>query len=92
MKVVLQNTSMTINNIIIQVHIFFGSEKRTRQLDHAHIEYIRNLYNLLALKISSQISSEELITLILKINPKNEKGKIVLIPRLGANKGRNIFT
>lgn len=65
---------------------FLWIGERTRQLDHAHIEYIRNLYNPIGIKISSQISSEELITLILKINPKNEKGKIVLIPRLGANK------
>ncbi len=64
---------------------FLWIGERTRQLDHAHIEYIKHLFNPVGIKISSKISPAELVKLIEKINPNQEKGKIVIIPRLGIN-------
>ncbi|WGL59608.1 3-deoxy-7-phosphoheptulonate synthase [Pigmentibacter sp. JX0631] len=65
---------------------FFWIGERTRQLNNAHIEYAKNLFNPIGIKISENINSEELISLINKINPLNESGKISLITRFGSNK------
>ena len=59
--------------------------ERTRQLDHAHIEFFRGISNPIGIKISHKIEPWELTELILTLNPKNEKGKICVISRMGEN-------
>lgn len=58
--------------------------ERTRQYDSAHIEFCRGLTNPVGIKISRHMSEELLLMLIEKLNPLNEKGKLVLICRFGA--------
>ena len=45
---------------------------RTRQVDGAHVEYMRGIKNPIGLKCGPSLAAEELITLISKLNPGNE--------------------
>jgi 3-deoxy-7-phosphoheptulonate synthase len=58
---------------------------RTRQPDHAHIEFCRGIKNPIGLKCGPTLKPDELITLIDKLNPENEPGRLTLITRFGAN-------
>jgi 3-deoxy-7-phosphoheptulonate synthase len=59
---------------------------RTRQPDHAHIEYCRGIKNPLGLKCGPSLEPEGLIRLIDLLNPENEPGRLTLIARFGADK------
>ena len=59
---------------------------RTRQLDHAHIEYFRGINNPVAMKIGEGLSPDELMGLIDVLNPENEPGRLTLIARYGHDK------
>ncbi len=57
---------------------------RTRGLDSAHVEFCSGISNPIGIKVGPSTDPNVLIKVIRKINPKNEKGKIVLIIRMGA--------
>jgi 3-deoxy-7-phosphoheptulonate synthase len=59
---------------------------RTRQLDHAHIEYCRGIKNPLGLKCGPSSKPDDLLRLIDTLNPDNEPGRLTLICRLGSDK------
>ncbi|NNE59214.1 MAG: 3-deoxy-7-phosphoheptulonate synthase class II [Hellea sp.] len=59
---------------------------RTRQLDHAHVEFFRGVENPIAMKISGDLENDELIRLLDVLNPANEPGRITLISRFGHDK------
>ena len=59
---------------------------RTRQLDHAHVEFMRGIENPVAMKIGEGLEPDELLKIIDKLNPNNEAGKITLIARYGHDK------
>ncbi|MBB4304038.1 3-deoxy-7-phosphoheptulonate synthase [Rhodobium orientis] len=59
---------------------------RTRQLDHAHIEFARGVKNPIGLKCGPSLDPEDLIRLIDILNPANEPGRLTLISRFGADK------
>ena len=59
---------------------------RTRQADHAHIEYCRGIKNPLGLKCGPSLTPDGLIELIDLLNPENEPGRLTLIARFGAEK------
>jgi 3-deoxy-7-phosphoheptulonate synthase len=59
---------------------------RTRQFDHAHVEFMRGVQNPIGLKCGPSLEPEDLLRLIDAINPKNEAGRLTLISRFGANK------
>ncbi len=58
---------------------------RTRQLDGGHVEFCRGIENPIGIKCGPTLKPDDLINLCNKINPKNEKGKITLISRFGAD-------
>ncbi len=58
--------------------------ERTRALDGAHIEFFRGIANPVAIKLGPKTSPEEAVDLCKVLNPRNEAGKIVLVPRMGA--------
>ena len=64
---------------------------RTRQVDHAHIEYFRGIENPIGVKVGPTTSSSDLLTLLRTLNPSVEVGKITLITRYGASKVRNLL-
>lgn len=59
---------------------------RTRQLDHAHVEFFRGIKNPIGLKCGPSLEPDELIQLIDALNPDNEAGRLTLITRFGADK------
>ncbi|MEH6824705.1 MAG: 3-deoxy-7-phosphoheptulonate synthase class II [Motiliproteus sp.] len=58
---------------------------RTRQLDGAHIEFMRGIHNPIGVKVGPSISSDELLRLVDTLNPNNEPGRLNLISRMGAD-------
>lgn len=56
---------------------------RTRDIDGAHVEYLRGIRNPIGIKIGPNYDIDETLNLINKLNPVHEQGKIVLITRFG---------
>jgi len=59
---------------------------RTRQYDHAHMEYCRGVKNPLGLKCGPSLKPDDLLRLIDLLNPSNEAGRLTLIARFGSDK------
>jgi 3-deoxy-7-phosphoheptulonate synthase len=59
---------------------------RTRQPDHAHVEFCRGIKNPIGLKCGPSLKPDELLRLIDILNPDNEAGRLTLICRFGADK------
>ncbi|QNG99287.1 class II 3-deoxy-7-phosphoheptulonate synthase [Pseudomonas sediminis] len=59
---------------------------RTRQLDGAHIEFMRGIENPIGVKVGPSMDPDELIRLIDALNPDNDPGRLNLIVRMGADK------
>lgn len=59
---------------------------RTRQIDGAHVEYMRGIKNPIGLKCGPSMETDDLLRLIEKLNPDNTPGKLTLISRMGADK------
>jgi 3-deoxy-7-phosphoheptulonate synthase len=64
---------------------------RTRQPDHAHVEYCRGIRNPLGLKTGPSQKPDELLRLIDILNPENEPGRLTLICRVGADKAGELL-
>ncbi|MCP4329127.1 MAG: 3-deoxy-7-phosphoheptulonate synthase class II [Alphaproteobacteria bacterium] len=58
---------------------------RTRNLDEAHIEFVRGIKNPLGMKCGASLDPDDLIRLIDVLNPENEAGRLTLIARMGAD-------
>ena len=59
---------------------------RTRQPDHAHIEFCRGVKNPIGLKCGPSLEPDGLLRLIDILNPKDEAGRLTLICRFGHEK------
>jgi 3-deoxy-7-phosphoheptulonate synthase len=59
---------------------------RTRQLDGAHVEFLRGVNNPIGVKVGPSMNPDDLIRLIDVLNPDNDPGRLNLIARMGANK------
>ncbi|KAK3719443.1 Aromatic/aminoadipate aminotransferase 1 [Vermiconidia calcicola] len=59
---------------------------RTRQPDHAHIEYFRGIENPIGIKVGPTTTVEDLSQLLDIVNPRKEVGKVTLITRYGEGK------
>ncbi|KAL5790055.1 hypothetical protein ACOSQ2_004943 [Xanthoceras sorbifolium] len=68
-------------------HMLWVGE-RTRQLDGAHVEFLRGVSNPLGIKVSDKMDPNELVRLIEILNPKNKPGRITVIVRMGAENMR----
>jgi len=60
--------------------------ERTRQLDHAHVEFFKHIENPVGVKIGPATRPDDLLRLIDALNPANEPGRLTLITRMGADK------
>ena len=56
---------------------------RTRQLDGAHVEFLRGVGNPLGMKVGTDLTPQETVALVEKLNPENIPGRITLISRMG---------
>ena len=59
---------------------------RTRQVDGAHVEFLRGVQNPIGLKCGPSITTDDLKTLMARLNPQNDPGRLTLIARFGAGK------
>jgi len=59
---------------------------RTRQIDGAHVEFLRGVKNPIALKCGPTSNPDELIQLIDILNPENTPGRLTLTSRMGHEK------
>ena len=59
---------------------------RTRQIDGAHVEFLRGVGNPLGMKIGPDLSPAETVALIERLNPNNTPGRITLITRMGRDR------
>lgn len=57
---------------------------RTRQIDHAHVEFFRGIANPIGVKIGPTTPVADILPLLRTLNPAREEGKITLITRYGA--------
>jgi len=59
---------------------------RTRQLDGAHVEFMKGVKNPIGMKCGPSLEPDDLLRLIDALNPENEPGRLTLIARFGAEK------
>ena len=58
---------------------------RTRQMDGAHVEFLRGIANPVAMKVGPSMDEDDLVRLIEALNPADEAGRLTLIVRMGAD-------
>ena len=58
---------------------------RTRDVDGAHVEYLKGICNPVGIKVGPKFDPDELINLIRVLNPEEEEGRITLIHRYGVD-------
>lgn len=58
---------------------------RTRQLDHAHVNFVSGIRNPIGIKCGPGLGAEELVRLVEHVNPADEAGRITLIARFGSD-------
>ena len=58
---------------------------RTRQVDGAHVEFLRGIANPVAMKVGPSMDADDLLRLIDALNPEDEAGRLTLIARMGAH-------
>ena len=57
--------------------------ERTRQVDGAHVEFLRGVLNPIGVKIGPTYDLDDIKKMVEILNPNNEPGKITLITRFG---------
>lgn len=66
-------------------HMLWVGE-RTRQLEGAHVEFLRGIENPIGVKLGPTADPAEVLTMLDTLNPDNDPGKIMLIIRMGQDK------
>ncbi len=61
---------------------------RTRQVDGAHVEFLRGVKNPVGIKVGPSTNADDLLRLIDLLSPANEAGRLTLISRMGAERVR----
>jgi len=69
----------------VSAHLLWIGE-RTRQLDGAHVEFMRGIKNPVGLKVGPTLEADELVRLIDALNPDGEPGRLTLYGRFGSDK------
>ena len=59
---------------------------RTRQVDGAHVEFLRGVHNPIGIKVGPNHNQDEILRLLEILNPENALGRIMLITRFGMDK------
>jgi 3-deoxy-7-phosphoheptulonate synthase len=60
--------------------------ERTRQLDGAHVEFLRGVGNPLGVKLGPTVSPDQVIELCQALNPARIPGRLTLISRMGKDR------
>src|SRR5207342_542454 len=59
---------------------------RTRQLDGAHVEFLRGVGNPLGVKLGPTVEADEVVALCHALNPSHIPGRLTFITRMGADR------
>lgn len=62
--------------------------ERTRQLDGAHVEYLRHLRNPIGIKLGPNVTGADAVALMDRLDPEQEPGRLTVITRMGAGQIR----
>jgi 3-deoxy-7-phosphoheptulonate synthase len=57
---------------------------RTRQLDGAHVEFVRGVYNPIGVKLGPTATADDVLALCEVLNPDRVPGRLTLVSRMGA--------
>ncbi len=77
--------SMTGDWYDVSAHMLWIGD-RTRQIDGAHVEFMRGINNPIGIKAGPSMDPDDLNRLIEHLNPENEAGRLNVIVRMGADK------
>ena len=77
--------SLTGNWFDCSAHMLWIGE-RTRQLDGAHVEFLRGVGNPVGCKIGPETTTDFVLSLCEVLNPARVSGRLTLISRMGADK------
>ena len=67
---------------------FIWIGERTRQLDHAHIDFMSKIRNPIGVKLGPNTQPDDVRELIERLDPNREPGRLTFITRMGAGKIR----
>lgn len=70
---------------------FLWVGERTRQLDHAHIDFVAQIANPVGVKLGPTASPQAAIELCERLNPENVPGRLTLISRMGSREVRDVL-
>jgi 3-deoxy-7-phosphoheptulonate synthase len=65
--------------------------ERTRQLEGAHVEYLRHLRNPIGIKLGPSATPSQAVELAERLDPDQEPGRLTVITRMGAEKVRDVL-
>jgi 3-deoxy-7-phosphoheptulonate synthase len=71
-------------------HLLWIGE-RTRQLDHAHIDLATRIRNPVAVKLGPDVTADEVLALVDRLDPQRRPGRLTLITRFGAARVRDVL-
>ncbi|MGI8336797.1 class II 3-deoxy-7-phosphoheptulonate synthase [Actinomadura scrupuli] len=72
----------------VSAHMVWIGE-RTRSLDGAHVEFLRQIRNPIGVKLGPTTTADDALALIDKLNPDQEPGRLTFISRMGASRVRD---
>jgi 3-deoxy-7-phosphoheptulonate synthase len=71
-------------------HLVWVGE-RTRDLDGAHIEFVRHIANPIGVKLGPATSPETAVALVDKLDPDRRPGRLMFVTRMGADRIRDLL-
>tara|TARA_Y100000590_G_scaffold467490_1_gene646556 strand:+ start:317 stop:1693 length:1377 start_codon:yes stop_codon:yes gene_type:complete len=74
----------------VSAHMLWVGD-RTRQLDGAHIEFVKGIGNPIGIKVGPSTDINELLKILETVNPENIAGRVTLICRMGADRISSIL-
>ncbi|MGT2460432.1 class II 3-deoxy-7-phosphoheptulonate synthase [Sinomonas atrocyanea] len=63
---------------------FLWIGERTRELDHAHVDYLSRVRNPIGVKLGPSTTGDDALRLIDRLDPEREPGRLTFITRMGA--------
>jgi 3-deoxy-7-phosphoheptulonate synthase len=60
--------------------------ERTRQVEGAHVEYLRGVRNVVGIKLGPSAQPDDVLRLLDLLDPRQEPGRVVLISRMGSER------
>ena len=71
-------------------HLVWVGE-RTRALDGAHVEFVRQIANPIGVKLGPSTTPDAALALVDKLDPDRRPGRLMFVTRMGANRVRDVL-